>query len=132
MSDTKSWTREERAEFALSPYRPLFTKPQFDAAVRLIANQMTCHVEYDLGITKESEGPGPHRITHEGRPMILAVTLSPRGHLGFTVPASNDDIVRARPHELLEQLELLCQRLRDCEYPFSFLKEDEGRGHVNG
>lgn len=67
----------------------------------------------------------PERITHEGRPLLLAITLSPRQTIGFSVPASNDDIVRARPHELLEQLELLCARLRNCEYPFSFLKEPE-------
>lgn len=67
----------------------------------------------------------PERVLHEGRPLLIAITLSPRQSIGFSVPASNDDIVRARPHELLEQLELLCLRLRNCEYPFSFLREQE-------
>lgn len=62
------------------------------------------------------------RATHDGKPLLIAITLGPRQTIGFSVPVGNDDIVRARPHELLEQLELLCQRLRDCEYPFSFLK----------
>lgn len=63
------------------------------------------------------------RVTHDGRPLLIAITLSPRGRIGFSVPANNDDIVRERPHELLETLELLCERLRDCEYPFAFLKD---------
>ena len=69
------------------------------------------------------EQQAPERVLHEGRPLLVAITLSPRQHIGFSVPASNDDIVRERPHEVLQQLELLCQRLRDCEYPFSFLKQ---------
>ena len=65
------------------------------------------------------------RVLHDGRPLLVAITLSPRQNIGFSVPASNDDIVRERPDEVLEQLELLCQRLRQCEYPFSFLKEQQ-------
>jgi hypothetical protein len=63
------------------------------------------------------------RIEHEGRPLLLAITLSPRQSLSFSVPASSDDIIAAYREELLGQLELLAARLRAKEYPFSFLGE---------
>lgn len=67
------------------------------------------------------------RVEHEGRPLLVAITLSPRQSIGFSVPASSDDIVAEYHKELLEQLELLTARLKAREYPFSFLKEYDGR-----
>ena len=60
------------------------------------------------------------RILHDGQPLLIAITLSPRQHIGFSV--SNDEIIRQRPDEVLEQLELLCQRLRRCEYSIWFFE----------
>jgi hypothetical protein len=57
---------------------------------------------------------------------LIIIELTARGNIGFRTIAKHDDIVRARPHEVLEQLELLAARLRACEYPFGFLAQEKG------
>lgn len=65
-----------------------------------------------------------NEFTYEGRPVLLVITLSPRNELQYTIPAANDSIIRHYVTDLQEQLDALADRLRDREFPFSFLGED--------
>src|SRR5688572_22562756 len=99
------WTREERAEFALNMWRGLFNPAQFDAAVQQVANQIVCHLEYDLL-------PDDARLKDiQERRADAAVVTERKGWMHAQVPTWGD----------VDHLLLLLNRSTISEKKFSWL-----------
>lgn len=90
----------------------------------------TCPDCYEIGVRRDLRSPGlvdlcaAHATPsdfHEGKPVVVVITLALDGNLDFSVPLSADHIVKSHEPFLFHQLELLAERLRQHRCPFGFL-----------